>query len=204
MQENRTVFVIDDDPELRASVCALVSSLGCEAEAFASAEEFLESGAVHRRGVVVTDLRMPGMSGVELQEELARRNAHLPLIVITAYAQTTTTVRAMKGGAVTLIEKPYSGDELWTAIRQAFALEAAGWTERERRRKILERLDCLEPAERLVMDLLISGMQNKAIAMQLDLSVRTVEKRRHNTFVKMGVDSLPELVALVIESRRGG
>ena len=140
MFPNRTVFVIDDDANLRASVCALVSSLGCRAQGFASAEEFLASYVPGDRGVVVVDLRMPGLSGLELQEELARRKSHLPVIILTAYARTPITVRAIQAGAVTMIDKPYHDDDLWDAIRTALEKEEAAWTAQRRRQEICDRL----------------------------------------------------------------
>lgn len=125
--QNRTVFVIDDDADMRTSVCALVGSMGCSTREFASAEEFLASDAHQARGVAVVDLRMPGMSGLDLQEELLRRKSHLPIIVLTAHARTSTTVRAMRAGAVTMIDKPYHDDDLWDAIRAAMEREELDW-----------------------------------------------------------------------------
>ncbi len=202
MFSNRTVFVIDDDANLRDSVCALVSSLGCHAQGFASAEEFLAGYVAGDRGVVVVDLRMPGMSGLELQEELAQRKSHLPVVILTAYARTPITVRAIRGGAVTLIDKPYHDDDLWDAVRTALEKEEAAWTAGRRHREICNRLATLTPEERSVAELIMAGRPNKAIAQELGLALRTVEKRRHNVFVKMKVASTAELVGLTIEARQ--
>jgi FixJ family two-component response regulator len=200
MFPNRTVFMIDDDANLRASVCALVSSLGCHAQEFASAEEFLASYAGDR-GVVVVDLRMPGLSGLELQEELTRRKSHLPVIIVSAYARTPITVRAIQAGAVTMIDKPYHDDDLWDAIRTALEKEEGAWTAERRRREICDRLATLTPEERGVADLIVAGNPNKMIANKLGVALRTVEKRRHAVLVKMNAESVAELVGLLIEAR---
>jgi two-component system, LuxR family, response regulator FixJ len=201
MFPDRTIFVIDDDANLRASVCALVSSLGCRAQGFASAEEFLASAAPGKRGVAVVDLRMPGLSGLELQEELGRRKCHMPVIILTAYARTPITVRAIQGGAVTVIDKPYHDDDLWDAIRTALENEEAAWTAEQRRREICGRFSTLTADERRVMELIVEGKPNKVIANELGLAIRTVEKRRHGALAKMKAGSVAELVELAIEAR---
>lgn len=190
----RTIFVIDDDPALRDSVCALVRSMGWQAQSFASAEEFLASYAPDQRGVVVTDLRMPGMSGLELQEELARRNHYCPLILLTAYARTPITVRAMQAGAVTILDKPYQDNDLWEAIRAALDKEDVAWTAKSQRSNLLARVGSLTPEERRIAELIISGYSNKSIALELDLSVRTIEKRRQSLMTKMAATSVGEMV----------
>jgi two-component system, LuxR family, response regulator FixJ len=193
------VFVVDDDESARKSVCALVRSLGLRADASSSAEEFLARDITACPGCIVTDLRMGGMSGLDLQDRLIERGVRLPVIVLTAYPKTRSTVRAMKAGAVTLLEKPYDEEELWDAIRRALAQEAAGRAEAERRREIQQRATLLTPAEREVMNLIVQGKPNKTIARQLDVSMRTVEGRRHEVLTKMRVDSVAELVRLAIE-----
>jgi len=194
------VFVVDDDEQARMSVCALVQSMGLRAKAFSSAEEFLASYHEAGPACLVVDVRMLGMSGLELQEELNRRNVLLPVIVLTAYAQIPMTVRAIKAGAVTLLEKPYEEDDLWDAIRRALAHDAARRPEHERRQEIRGRAGRLTPAERQVMRMIVQGKANKAIARQLDVSVRTVENRRREVFRKMQADSVAELVRLAIEA----
>lgn len=198
------VFVVDDDVRARNSVCALVRSLGLRAEAFSSAEEFLARGTSGCPGCVVTDIRMAGMSGLDLQDRLAEQGVRLPVIVLTAYPRTRSTVRAIKAGAVTLLEKPYEEEELWDAIRKALAQEAAGRAEAQRRSEIRARAARLTPAERGVMNLVVQGKPNKVIAKQLNLSTRTIESRRHEVFMKMGVESVAELVRLAIEGELVG
>jgi two-component system, LuxR family, response regulator FixJ len=194
-----TVFVVDDDERARKSVCALVRSLGLRAEAFSSGEEFLAGYTPGSAGCLVTDVRMMGMSGLDLQDRLVQQSIRLPVIVLTAYPRTRLTVRAIKAGAVTLLEKPYDEDELWDAIRKALAQDAAGRAKTERRCEIQERVALLTPAERTVMNLIIQGKPNKIIAKQLNMSIRTIESRRHEVFTKMGVESVAELVRLAIE-----
>lgn len=201
MPVSQTVFVVDDDANLRDSVCALVSSMGWPCKVFASAEEFLAGYVAGERGVLVVDLRMPGMSGLDLQAELARRGCHLPVIILTAYARTATTVRAMQAGAVTMIDKPYHDDDLWDAIRTAIDKEEAIWRASRRRREISDRIATLTPEERRVAQLLVDGKQNKAIAQQMGIAVRTVEKRRHDVLAKMHADSLADLVRLFLEAQ---
>jgi FixJ family two-component response regulator len=193
------VFVVDDDERARKSVCALVRSLGLRAESFSSAEEFLAHYTPGSPGCLVTDVRMIGMSGLDLQDRLIEQGIRLPVIVLTAYARTRSTVRAIKAGAMTLLEKPYDEEELWDAIRTALAQEAAGRAETQRRREIQERAALLTPAERAVMNLIVQGKPNKVIAKQLNMSIRTIESRRHEVFTKMGVKSVAELVRLAIE-----
>lgn len=195
-----TVFVIDDEPAARKSLCALIQSFGYHAEPFASGEAFLEQYDANRPGCLVTDVRMRGMSGVELQEALKQIGSELPVIVITAFAETTLTVRAMKNGAVTLLEKPCRDNELWTATRDALALDAENRSRTVSRSKIRARINAMTESERKVLDLIIAGKMNKQIAAELDLSVRTVESRRHHIFAKMKTDSLADLIRLVLEA----
>jgi FixJ family two-component response regulator len=198
-----TIFVVDDDEQARSSVCALVRSMGMSAESFASAEDFLNRYTPGRPGCLVTDYRMLGMSGLELQEELIRRNIALPVIVLTAYARTSVAVRAMKAGAVTMLDKPYAEDDLWDAIRKALAQGAVAQTKAARREEFRRRIAALAPSERAVMDLIVGGDANKVIANKLGVSLRTVENRRHEVLEKMHADSVAELVRMVIEADLG-
>ena len=152
-----------------------------------------------RPGCLITDVRMLNMSGLELQEELLRRGIALPVVVLTAYARTAITVRAVKAGAVTVLEKPYQDDDLWDAIRKALAQDAAGRTEHRHRQELQRRIARLTPAQRGVMDLIVTGKPNKVIAQELDVSIRTVENRRHEVFEVMQAGSVAELVRMVID-----
>lgn len=200
MNVTPTIFVVDDNEPARNSVCALVRSMGMSAAAFDSAEAFLEAYTEQQAGCLVTDVRMLGMSGLELQDRLNEMQSLLPVVVLTAYATTPLTVRAMKGGAVSILDKPYQDDELWNAIRRALSLEAKRRVEYERRRAITERFERLTDGERSVLDLVVQGKANKVIARRLDVSVRTVENRRREIYDKMEARSAAELIRMVIES----
>jgi two-component system, LuxR family, response regulator FixJ len=195
-----TVFVVDDDELARGSVCALIHSIGLKAESFSSGEEFLNKYTKDRPGCLVTDLRMSGMSGLDLQEQLVQRKIMLPVIILTAYARTTTTVRAVKAGAVTVLDKPYVDDDLLDAIRAALAKCVAESGEHLRRQKIRDQLAQLSPMERIVLDMLVQGHPNKAIATAMDVSVRTVENRRQDLYAKMQVNSIAELIRIAVEA----
>jgi len=152
----------------------------------------------------VTDVRMLGMSGLELQEELLRRGESIPVVVLTAYANTPGTVRAMKNGAVTLLEKPCRDDELWEAVRDALAADRQALTEEQSRADVRRRLESLTAKEREVLDLITAGDANKVVARKLNCSVRTVELHRSGVYQKMQADSLAELVRMVVTLESGG
>ena len=176
--------------------------MGLPTQSFASAEEFLESYTPDRPGCLVTDVRMLGMSGIELQEELRFRGIELPVIVLTAFARTSLTVRAMRNGAVTMLDKPYNDDALWDAVRQALKQDADQRAVRDRQHALRQRFTTLTPSEREVLDLVVAGQPNKTIAKRLDMSVRTVENRRHDIFNKLQASSVAELVRLTVEFGR--
>jgi two-component system, LuxR family, response regulator FixJ len=194
----RTVFVVDDDEGARKSVCALVESMGLRAEAFVSGEDFLDHYCQDQPGCLVTDLRMPDISGLELQEELTKRGVSLPVIVLTAYARTAITVRALKIGAVSVLDKPYMDDDLWDAIRMALARDADN-RERSRTQEVVRsRLGSLTAQEKDVLDLIVQGQPNKVIAKKLDISVRTVANRRADILAKTGATSTANLIRLAV------
>lgn len=198
MSDQPTVFVVDDDEQARKSICALVKSMGLRAESFASAEAFLARYAAGRPGCLVTDLRMPGMSGLDLQEQLIQRGILLPVIVVTAYARTPSTVRAIQAGAVTVLDRPYAEDTLCDAISAALVKDTAAQAEQDRLQAIRSRLERLTPAERTVLDMIVRGRSNKAIAKELDISLRTVANRRREILAKMEADSTAALFRLAI------
>ncbi|MEM6329074.1 MAG: response regulator [Planctomycetota bacterium] len=201
MSDAGAVYVVDDDPASREAVSLLVEEMGVPALAYDSAEAFLDAYDGHRPACLVTDVRMLRMSGLELQEELARRGQPMATIVLTAYADTQLTVRAIKNGAVTLLEKPCRDLELWDAIREGLAQDAAAAGRDQRRQELSARLAGLTPAENAVLELILAGEPNKAIAARLDVSVRTVEVRRKAIYDKMHADSVAELVRAVMQAR---
>lgn len=198
--QEQIIYVVDDDELARGSVCALVTSMGLESKSFSSAEDFLTFYTTDKPGCLVTDIRMLGMSGLELQSELSDMGSLLPVIVLTAFATTPVTVQAIQRGAITLLDKPYLEDDLWNAIRKALAQDARKRVEEARRQAIRERINELTPSERSVLSFVVAGKPNKVIANRLDVSVRTVENRRSEIYTKLQADSVVDLVRMVIEA----
>jgi FixJ family two-component response regulator len=192
------VYVVDDDPAARNSVAALIKSRGLAVETYPSAEEFLDRYDPFQRGCLIVDVRMTGMSGLDLQERLATKGVNLPVIVITGFADVPMAVRAMQTGAVTFLEKPCSEQEITRAIQTALDLEAQNNELRQRRAEIEENYRRITQAERDVLERIVLGMPNKEVASELKLGLRTVEQRRARIMTKMNVDSLAELVRMVL------
>ncbi len=191
-----TVFVVDDDPAMRDSLRWLLESVGLAVQTFARAEEFLDIYDPASPGCLLLDVRMPGMSGLHLQDELAARHCTLPVIIITGYAEVATAVRALKTGAIDFIEKPFSDELLLERIRQAIDVDQRAREAQARRAAVAARFALLTPRERAVMELVIAGKANKVIAAELKLSPKTVEVHRANVMRKMEADSVAELVRL--------
>jgi two-component system, LuxR family, response regulator FixJ len=203
--QNDLVSVIDDDLAACESVAALVRSRGLTANTYASAEDFLQSHDRRIGGCLVVDLRMPGMSGVELQERLSQEGITLPIIMVTGFGDISNAVRAMKNGALTFLEKPCTEQSLWTSISEALNRQADVRQKLFQRIEIRDRLKTLTADEFRVLEKLIEGKSNKVIASKLDIGLRTVEFRRALILKKMQVSSLPELVrvAMVAFSENG-
>jgi FixJ family two-component response regulator len=199
MLANPIVYIVDDDPAALEAVAALVGEMGIPAKTYPSAEAFLQAYDGHRPGCLVTDVRMLGMSGIELQEQLARDGCTLSVVVLTAYPDTHTTIRAIKGGAITLLEKPCRDQELWDAIRTALAEDEQRSAREQQAALIRKRLETLTSAEQRVLERIVQGDSNKVMARRLDVSVRTIEVRRSNLFKKMQAESIAELVRMYLE-----
>jgi two-component system response regulator FixJ len=196
--DTETVVVVDDDADARKSLEFLIRSVGLNIHSYPSAQDFLASQDVDAPGCLVLDLRMPGMSGLELQERLNEMNVGVPIILLTAYAEVPIAVKAMKAGAIDVIQKPYSQQVLLDRIQQALAKDRA---KREQVRLIKdarEKLDRLSPGERDVLDRLRLGMSNKEIALELELTRRGIEARRANIMRKLEAESLADLLRLVM------
>lgn len=193
-----TVFVVDDDPAMRASLRWLIESVGLAVTTCGDARAFLETYKGDRPGCLLLDVRMPGMSGLDLQAELSSRKITLPIVIITGYAEVPIAVRAMKAGAVDFIEKPFSDEDLLQRIRKAIALDAETRRIGAERRAIEERLNQLTARERDVLERVIRGKSNKVIASELKLSTKTVEAHRSHVMEKMQAASLAELIRLSI------
>ncbi len=198
MTNQATVYVVDDDEQACKAVLTLVKTMGLPAESFSSAEEFLAAYDGHRPACLVTDVRMLGMSGLELQEQLNKLGISISVVVLTAYANTNTTVRAMRNGALTLMEKPCDDDLLWESIRTGIATDQQNWEQEQRTSDLRQRLETLTPKEREVLEYIVAGNANKVIANRLDVSVRTIENHRQKIFQKMKADSLAELVRMAL------
>lgn len=188
------IFVIDDDEAVRLSTEMLVRSMGLRAEAFASAAEFLEDFDTEQPGCVILDIRMPGMSGLELQAHLREIGAAIPVIFVTGHGDVPMAVKAMKAGAVDFIQKPFRDQELIDRVHAALDRDNEARVESRALEKIQEHIDQLTSREREVMELVVQGHANKEIAFDLGLSPRTVEIHRARVMSKMAADSLPDLV----------
>lgn len=203
MSSKPTVFVIDDDPAVRESLAALVRSMRLEVETFASGQEFLDAYTDSRPGCVVVDLRMPGMSGLELIETLAQRRAEIPAVMITGYGDVPVAVRAIKAGAIEFLEKPYDTMELRRGIERAIEVDAERRRAAAPRREVEQKLASLTDQERQVLELTLIGKLNKVIASQLGVCLRTVHSRRGAIIKKLGVRNRNELIRLVLSARQG-
>ena len=195
-QDQPTVFIVDDDPAIRFAMQALMDSVNIEHEIYASGDEFLESVDDHRAGCLVLDIRMPGLGGLELQEELIKRDSTLPIIFITGHGDVPMAVDAMQKGAVDFIQKPFRDQDLLDRIREALKTDAERREEQQKHAEVAERLDRLTNREREVFDLVVTGKPNKVIAYELGVSQRTVEIHRARVMEKMQARSLADLVKM--------
>ena len=194
-----TVFIVDDDDAVRRFLSGLIESVELRVEAFASARDFLEAYEPGQPGCLVLDVRMPGMSGLELQRELADQAIDLPVIILTGHGNIRLAVHAMKAGAIDFVEKPFDNELLLDRIQKAVAENVRAASERIKRIEIAERLQLLTPRERGVLDLVVDGQTNKGVARHLDISEKTVEIHRANVMQKMQAKSLADLVKMATD-----
>ena len=194
-----TVFVVDDDESVRGSLRFLLRSAGLESRAFASAPEFLTSYDPAQPGCLVLDVRMPGMSGLELQQELNLRGAIIPVIFITGHGDIPMAVEAMQHGAHDFLQKPFRDEDLIERVRRALEKDAKARAALEEHKTIHTRLESLTPREREVLALMVRGKPNKIMAHELGVSQRTVEIHRARVMEKSGASSLAELVRMVMD-----
>ena len=199
-----TVFVIDDDEAVRGALALLLRSVGLQAMSFAAADAFLAAFEPEWSGCIVLDIRMPGMSGLELHETLLKRGCLLPVIFITGHGDVPMAVRAMKTGAFDFIEKPFNDQDLLDRIHRALSFEADQRGRNQLRGEVQERLQSLTPREKEIMDRIVDGQANKVIAMDLGLSERTVELHRAHVMNKMQAASVAELVRLALAAGSQG
>jgi two-component system, LuxR family, response regulator FixJ len=198
MPSDHVVHVIDDDEAMRNSLAFLLRAAKVEVQTYESALAFLENLAKIKPGCIVTDVRMPGMSGIELLKRLRQLNSNMPVIVITGHGDVPLAVEAMKEGAVDFLEKPFDDDVLLAAIRAALAERATDIEQQAHRAAIYDKLAALSTRERQVLEGLVAGHPNKTIAFDLGISPRTVEIYRANVMTKMNAASLSDLVRIAL------
>jgi len=191
-----TVFVVDDDVAMRRSLENLIRSVGLRVEAFASAQDFLRSRREDVAGCLVLDVRLPGLSGLDLQKRMAEADIEIPIIFITGHGDIPMTVQAMKAGAVEFLPKPFRDQELLDAIQQALERDRKAHEQRTEIEGLRRRFDSLTPREREVMALMVAGLLNKQMAGELGASETTVKIHRRHVMEKMGAGSLAELVRM--------
>jgi RNA polymerase sigma factor (sigma-70 family) len=190
------VFVVDDDKAVRKSLERLIKSVGLTVQAFSSAREFLESDPSAGPSCLVLDVRMPELSGIDLQKELGKMGYTIPIIFITGYGDIPMSVRTMKRGAIDFLTKPFNDQDLLDAIHRAIEKDKQTRREQDEIGTIQQRVDSLTPREREVFSLVVTGMLNKQIAYDLGMSEKTVKVHRSRVMDKMQADSLAELVRL--------
>lgn len=195
-----TVYIVDDDEAVRGSLLLLMKSVRLPARAFGGAQEFLAVFDPGLSGCLVLDIRMPGMGGLELQQELNVRGSILPIIFVTGHGDVPLAVEAMQQGAMDFIQKPFRDDDLIDRIHKALEKDRAGRELLGNRERIRTRLARLTPREREVLALVTQGKANKVVAADLDLSERTVEIHRAHVMQKMAANSLAHLVRMVIDA----
>lgn len=206
MPNEDLVHIIDDDEAVRESVAFLLDSAGIRSKAYASAEQFLDSFSAELSGCIVTDVRMPGTTGIDLLRRLAEIGSNIPAIVVTGHADVPLAVEAMRLGAVDFLEKPFDDESLIASIRSALTRARQGDRTEAERAAASSRIATLSPRERDVLEGLVAGKPNKMIAFDLGISARTVEVYRANVMTKTQAASLSELVrmALIASGFRAG
>ena len=191
------VFVVDDDPSVRRSIKRLIASVGLQVELFGSAQEFLLGKRPDAPSCLVLDIRLPGISGLDFQHELAEANIHIPIIFITAHGDIPMTVRAMKAGAVEFLTKPFRDQDLLDAIQRALERDRARRQGETEIAVLRARFESLSPREREVVGMVVSGMLNKQIAAEIGTTENTVKVQRSRAMEKMQAQSVADLVKMV-------
>ena len=204
MTESPTIFLIDQDRDVRSAISIIADQMNTKWRAYGNAEQFLDDIGPRQIGCIVSEFRLMGISGHELQKRLKKQSIGMPVIFVTAYAEIPFTVRVMQAGALTVLQKPVSEQELWDVIRRGIAESIKVRRIDDKHKEIRKRLSRLSAKERQVLELVVDGKTNKTIAKRLDVSVRTVEARRQQVFHKTGTNSIAKLVRLIIQSETDG
>lgn len=203
-ESEQIVFVVDDDDAVRGSLRMLLDSVGLTSALFPSAAAFLAEVSSEQGGCVLLDIRMPGMSGLELFEQMCAKGMRLPVIFITGHGDVPMAVRAIKKGAFDFLQKPFNDQDLLDRVQAALREDIARRNTNVERQSLCDRRDKLTPREREIMERVVAGQANKVIAIDLGLSERTVELHRAHVMEKMEVRSLAELVASHLKLRGSG
>jgi len=193
-EEKPVVYVVDDDPSLKKGLERLLRSAGHDARTFASAVEFLDFSHPDVPGCLILDIKMPGMSGLELQDRLAERGISFPIIFITGHGTVPSSVKAFKGGALDFLQKPFEEAELLDAVSRGIEKHCRLRQTQKEMKRLRAKLDTLSPREREVFGLVVSGMLNKQVAFDLGITEKTVKVHRARVMEKMGAQSLADLV----------
>lgn len=204
MSEEQIVYIVDDDTDVREGFGLLMETVGQRTKAYETAVAFLQDYHDGMRGCLVLDIRMPRMSGLELQQKLIERNTLLPIIFITGHGDVPLAVEAMRRGALDFIRKPFREQDLLDRINEALAIEDGKRRTQVDKQKVVEQFDSLSEREREVLELVADGKMNKVIAQDLAISERTVEVHRSHIMHKLGVQTLAQLVRLKIEAESLG
>jgi FixJ family two-component response regulator len=198
MTQQPKIYVVDDDARVRDSLRWLLESVSLPVETFGSAADFLHACEPHCHGCLILDIRMPDISGLQLQDIMVERGCRLPIIMVTGHGDVRTAVRAVQKGAVDFFEKPFNSQELLDRVYSVLATDAHRYQEESACTAICNRIDSLTPREREVLDWVVSGTANKRIAAELGISIKTVEVHRARVMEKMAAKSVAELTAMRI------
>jgi RNA polymerase sigma factor (sigma-70 family) len=197
MTEGPIVFLVDDDPSVRSAVTFLLNTVGLKAEAFDSADSFLRKRLPDVTSCLVLDVRLPGLSGLDFQRELAARNIRMPIVFLTGYGDIPMSVRAMKAGAVEFLTKPFRDQDLLDAVRVALDRNRASREQEKEIADLQRRFDSLTSREKEVVSMVVAGMLNKQIGAELGTSEGTVKAQRSRAMEKMQAESLAELITMI-------
>ena len=201
MTQPQCVFLVDDDLASRESIDLLLKSVGLPLKSFATAQEFLDQLEPAQQGCLILDVRMPGMSGLDLQQRLKEQGIDLPIIIISGHADVPMTVRAIRNGALDLIQKPFNDQHLLDRIHEGLEENLNRLNRKEQTSEVLQRVKLLTPREREVLDMVVSGKTNKKIAEELAISRKTLDIHRSKVLQKMEAESVADLVRMVLQQR---